>query len=473
MQLKQVQECYDNLNIGIVVFDRKGKEMYQNKKALEIAQQAGLSEGESTGLAALLSSYSDLDELWERVLANQGPQERFYLAPLTILSISVNKSDESECLVVGFHLTKQSEREAEFSARLSAIIESAVDGIITINERGVIQSMNPTALKLFQYTSADVLDKNIKMLMPNPPADQHDQYLHNYKAHGKKNIIGIGRMVEGMRKDGSSFPFHLSISEAVIKGTKVFTGFIHDESDKARAAEVSQALSKAKELNELKSQFISMASHEFRTPLSTILSSASLIEKYTTEEQHDKRQRHTDKIKRMVEHLKTILDDFLSVSKIEESKLEHKPIRFDVRAFLEEMIAEFQETIATDLLIDLEFSGEATGKYDQKLMTHIMHNLISNGIKYSNDSGVVNVTVQSLVDGIKIQVEDQGIGIPQEEQVNVFSRFFRASNASNIQGTGLGLNIIRSYVELMGGTIQFASKENEGTQFLIQLPSNA
>ncbi|MGZ3822660.1 MAG: PAS domain S-box protein, partial [Mucilaginibacter sp.] len=201
----------------------------------------------------------------------------------------------------------------ETAALLKAIIENAIDGIITIDERGHVESINPAACKLFQYVPEDVIGNNISMLMPPPDRDQHDQYLHRYQHTGVPHIIGIGREVTGLKKDGSKFPFRLGVSEVQFSGRKIYTGFIHDLTLQKEAEEqlkeyashleeqveertlwlkdtvkalqeakeeVSLSLEKEKELGQLKSRFVSMASHEFRTPLSAIQLSASLVDKY-------------------------------------------------------------------------------------------------------------------------------------------------------------------------------------------------
>src|SRR6187431_3511450 len=165
----------------------------------------------------------------------------------------------------------------DLTSKFQAIVTNAVDGIITINERGIMESINPAAMQIFGYDENEVLGSNIKMLMPEPDQSSHDKYLGNYHATGERKIIGKGREVIGKRKDGSTFPFLLSISEVIHDNKKIYIGIIHDISE---LKEIKEALLKERELSELKSRFVTMASHEFRTPLSAILSSVSLIARY-------------------------------------------------------------------------------------------------------------------------------------------------------------------------------------------------
>jgi len=337
-------------------------------------------------------------------------------------------------------------RLSENQKRLNAIINTAVDGIITIDEKGHIESANPAAANLFGYSFEEMAGKNVRMLMPEPHHTQHDQYLHNYVSTGIKKIIGIGREVLGLRKDGTTFPFKLSISEVKLQSGRIFTGIVHDLSDRDRAKEVELALTKEKELNELKTRFVSIASHEFRTPLSTISSSAALINRYEADEFKEKRKKHIDRIQSNVKHLNTILNDFLSLSKLEEGKTENQPLFFDLQEFCIEMVEEMQTV-------------------------YILHNLLSNAIKYSDEGQAIYLKSEVTEKEISLMIRDEGIGIPQDEQKQIFGQFFRANNVSNRQGTGLGLNIVKRYVELMDGYVTFESKENIGTEFHLTFPN--
>lgn len=410
--------------------------------------------------------------------------------------------------------------------QLSVIIDTAVDGIIMIDKRGVMEVVNPSAAQMFGYEWSELIGKNVRELMPEPDYSVHDSYLDNYHRTGIKRIIGIGREVKGKRKDNTVFPFNLSISEVPLPDRTIYVGVIHDISyqkdaqyrietlneqlekkveerteklaevvnkllvtnknlerqmnatEAAQAAlmksqeELTIALAKEQELNQLKSRFVSTASHEFRTPLSTILSSAALIARYTAAGTEAKRQKHVNKIKSSVKHLNNILDDFLSIAKFEEGKFNHNPVIFDLIFFINDVTEEVSGILKPNQVVSLKHEGDVEVCLDQKFFKHILINLISNASKYSNDNTSIEIHSKKDHNELEIKIIDHGIGIPLAEQVHLFERFFRAQNAINIQGTGLGLNIVKKYVDLMNGNITFISKENQGTTFTVKLPLN-
>jgi signal transduction histidine kinase len=238
-----------------------------------------------------------------------------------------------------------------------------------------------------------------------------------------------------------------------------------------RTLELTRALEREKELNEMKSRFVSIASHEFRTPLSAILSSTSLVEHYVNPEQEEKRRKHIDRIKSSVRNLTSILDDFLSLEKLEQGKVEAHNADFNLKEFIEDAIDEMDGMIKRKhQTIHYSYEGAEDVYQDKKILRNVLLNLLSNAVKYSPEGKDIYVTSILVSDKISISVKDEGIGIPIEAQKDLFEKFFRANNATNIQGTGLGLNIVKRYVELLDGSISFASKENEGTTFTVQFP---
>lgn len=236
-------------------------------------------------------------------------------------------------------------------------------------------------------------------------------------------------------------------------------------------SELLKALEKEKELNEMKSRFVTMASHEFRTPLSTILSSASLIDRYKTEDDDAKRHKHITRIKSSVQNLIEILDSFLSLSKLEEGKVPYAPAIFDLKKFAIELTEELRSITKEGQQILYVHHGEETEIEEDKQIIHtILINLLSNAVKYSPEDKNIYFDTYISQEKITLVVRDEGMGIPESEQKHLFERFFRAKNAINIQGTGLGLNIIKRYIEMLGGEIAFSSATNAGTTFTITLP---
>jgi two-component system sensor kinase FixL len=392
-------------------------------------------------------------------------------------------------------------------ALLNAIIENAIDGIITIDDSGKVESINPSACKLFGYEQEEVIGNNIAMLMPPPDRQQHDEYINRYQRTGQAHIIGIGREVQGLRKDGSRFPFRLGVSEVKYSGRKIYTGFIHDLSREKEAEdrlkeyaghleeqveertqslkeslhqlqiakeEVSLSLEKEKELNQLKSRFVSMASHEFRTPLSSIQLSAVLIDKYAQQFESPNITKHVGKIKNAVGNLTGILNDFLSLERLEAGKTEPEFTNFDMVTFAGEITEEMQLIAKQNQQIIYQHTGvEIMVKLDQNLLKNCIINLIGNAIKYSGEDTFIEFKTEISSGQLIVVIKDNGIGIPDNDQKHLFEAFFRAHNTGNIPGTGLGLNIVTRYTNLMNGQIHFESKVNEGTSFTLSFPLSA
>lgn len=241
--------------------------------------------------------------------------------------------------------------------------------------------------------------------------------------------------------------------------------------EKKAGQEIQRALEREIELNELKSRFVSMASHEFRTPLSSIYSSATLLEKYTQSEQQERRDKHIKRIKSSVSGLTGILNDILTLSRVEEGKIELQEEEFNLPEFCSEVCEETQTIADRGQKINFLAEGKITIFSDRRLLKNIMINLLSNAIKYSYENGQILLSAASTNDYIEFKVRDNGIGIPLNEQSKMFERFFRAANVFNIEGTGLGLNIVKKYVELLEGNITFTSDPGKETTFTVQIPN--
>jgi signal transduction histidine kinase len=234
--------------------------------------------------------------------------------------------------------------------------------------------------------------------------------------------------------------------------------------------ELSLALEKEKELNDMKSRFVTMASHEFRTPLSTILSSASLIGKYKTTDEEEKRNKHVNRIKSAVSNMTLILNDFLSAGKLEEGIISVNIETIDVPNYIQECISEMSNFLKSGQTIQYNHTGTPNFACEKQFLKNIILNLVSNASKFSSEHKSIEISTAVFENEWHLTVKDNGMGIPTDEQKNLFERFFRAKNASNIQGTGLGLNIVAKYIEILNGTIRFESELNNGTTFFITLP---
>jgi len=239
--------------------------------------------------------------------------------------------------------------------------------------------------------------------------------------------------------------------------------------EKSRA-ELSISLEREKEVNEMKSRFVSMASHEFRTPLATILSSLALISKYALAGEHDKEKKHIERIKASVHGLADLLNDFLSVSKLEEGKVHSIAENFQITELVAEVIEEMQTVSKPGQVLNYKHLGPVEVLLDKKIVRHILLNLISNSIKFSPQNAEVFVNTRVLDQQVSLRVEDSGMGISDEDQKHLFERFFRGKNATNVQGTGLGLNIVANYLNVVGGRIELRSALQQGSVFEVTLP---
>ena len=392
----------------------------------------------------------------------------------------------------------------ENAALLVAIIQNATDGIITIDKLGRIESINPAACKLFEYAAIEVIGCNVSMLLPLEDRREHAAFFKKFKILKVANTSEAGREIYGLKKSGSVFPFCLGLSEVQYSGRKIYTGFIHDLTrEKASEVqlkeyagqleldvlgrtqslnatvkaleqakeEVSMSLMKEKELGLLKSRFVSIASHEFRTPLTSIQLSTSLIEQYTQTTTSSSVAKHIQKINVAVGNLTGILNDFLSIEKLEAGMQEVAADVFDLVKLAEDITEDMQAMAKPNQNIIYQHTGtESTTRLDRNLVKCCIVNLISNAIKYSGEHTFIDFNTEISKKGCMITIRDDGIGIPKADHKHLFEAFFRAHNTGTIPGTGLGLNIVARYVGLMGGSVDFKSSINQGTRFTITFP---
>jgi len=372
---------------------------------------------------------------------------------------------------------KQSASELKESTEyLHAVVNTAADAIITINEQGQIQSFNAAAEHMFGYQQQEVLHKNVAMLMPFSHGKQHDSYILKYMESGQSGIIGKGRELEAICKDGSSFPIHLAISEVFTQRGRIFTGIIRDITVNKQA---EQALIQAKEAAEstaqMKSEFLASMSHEIRTPMNGVLGMLGLL----LHSRLDKEQHHHASLARSsAESLLSIINDILDFSKIEAGKLELEIIEFNLRSQLGELIEAISpkaQEKGIELILDVTEVNESIVKGDPGRLRQVLTNLIGNAIKFTH-KGEIIVKIQLHESGsqdltLKASVQDTGIGIPTQKLSTLFDSFTQvdASTTRQYGGTGLGLAIVKQLCELMHGRITVSSEENKGSCFSFEI----
>lgn len=394
---------------------------------------------------------------------------------------------------------------------LDALFKHATEGIIVSNNEAKIVMINPIAESLFGYQKDELIGSTIEALIPKKYSHSHIKNRNQYIGNPHPRSMGIGVDLFAMKKDGTEFPVEISLSNFSTSKGKFVMSFIIDITKRKKQEteikiandaikdlntqlefrvaerteelaqainrlaeskqEVMRALEKEKELNELKSRFVTTASHEFRTPLGTILSSISLIARYNNTEDEEKRLKHIKRIKSSVNNLTEILNDFLSLGKLEEGAIRNSPEPIQIDDFSKDVVEEMKTmTIENQQILYSHTGKDFIVHLDKQLLKNIMINLLSNAIKYSTNGKNIEFSTSRKNKILIILIKDHGIGIPDEDKPLLFERFFRAQNAGNIQGSGLGLNIVKKYVELMEGKISFISKLNEGTIFNVEIP---
>ncbi len=401
---------------------------------------------------------------------------------------------------------------------LASLFENATEGIVVTNSLGDIILVNPSACQVFGYRPEELIGQKIEILIPNNAKAHHVQLRDGFYKDPRNRVMGHNRDLLARKKDGSHFPVEVSLSTYVQQQERYVIAFIIDITKRkqielniirqqqqlekvtddmrllnadleAKVEErtiilkealqqleesqngLNQALDKERELNEIKSRFVSMASHEFRTPLSTVLTSASLLDKYTHADDQEKRSKHVEKIKNSVKHLNTLLEDFLSLGKLDEGKIGLHFQEFIIETLIRDTLEELEPTLKPGQQIQYDNLDEHLIVSDKNLIRNILFNLISNAIKFSAIDHTIKVS-SAVESGLThIAVQDEGLGISAEDKEHLFSTFFRGKNAVNIQGTGLGLHIVKRYVDLLGGSISLESELNKGTIVRFSIPA--
>lgn len=404
--------------------------------------------------------------------------------------------------------------------QFEALFDFAAIGIVLVNKNGEITNFNRQAELQFGYKKAEVTGCPVELLIPRKFHHNHTRFREFFYETPQNRPMGSGRDLYAQHKDGHEFPVEVSLSYYNSNGNMIVVAFIIDitirkgneaivlkqkeeletftikiqqmnteleqkvedrtkmlketlaELEKSKN-EVIEALEREKELSDLKSRFVTMASHEFRTPLSTILSSASLIEHYNESDESEKRLKHIHRIKSGVTALKSILEDFLSLGKLEEGSVQARPEMLEAEFLIVEMeslIQDMQQLVKEGQSIEHTCNLSGRIFIDCTLFKNIAVNLVSNAIKFSPENSVIRIACLNTSQYFIFKVTDNGIGISEEDQKHLSERFFRAKNATYVQGTGLGLHIIAKYLEMMNGTIEIKSELNKGSEFTVKIP---
>ena len=344
---------------------------------------------------------------------------------------------------------------------LTAILDNVLDGIITINGLGEIESFNKAAENIFGYTSAEVVGHNVRMLMPEPYHSQHDSHIQNYVSTGKRTIIGIEREVFGQRKDGSPFPVNLAVSEMKLDEKRMFIGIVHDLSERAK-------------IERMKTEFVSTVSHELRTPLTSIRGSLSLLIGGVAGELPPQVRSLIDIAHKNSERLILLINDILDMEKIETGTMEFQSSPIKLMPLLKQVLEENQ-AYAEQYKVCYELEGdlpEVMVNVDASRLMQVLTNLLSNAAKFSPSGDKVMLAVTSNGQHVRIAVKDHGSGIPEQFHDQIFQKFSQADSSDTRKkgGTGLGLSITKAMVEKMGGSIGFESEPNVLTTFFVELP---
>lgn len=362
----------------------------------------------------------------------------------------------------------------ESEERFRILVENVKDyAIYMLDPLGRVMTWNKGAERMKGYTAHEVLGRDNSIFFTE------NDIAHRVPEYDLRMVKELGQYEsEGwrVRKNGSKFWANVILTalhddDGRLKG---YAKFCRDITVRKKAEDdILAALEKEKELGEIKSRFISIASHEFRTPLGAILSSAFLLEKYQEQNRDERSIKHIERIKSNVNNLIQILNDFLSLGKLEEGKVSCVPEQLDLLKLTEEIVQNLQESAKKGQIIRTEVSGRPEMVYiDGKLLKNVLNNLLSNAIKYSGEGSYIDFRLNYLTDSITLVIQDYGIGIPEQDQVRLFERFYRASNTTHTSGTGLGLSIVKNYLSLMNGQLEFHSKENVGTTFTVYLPKH-
>lgn len=362
------------------------------------------------------------------------------------------------------------DRTAEHEARYRAVVDTAVDSIVIIDDRGIVDSFNPAAERVFGYRADEVIGRNVNILMPEPHHSAHDGYLDRYHRTGERRIIGIGREVEGRRKDGSTFPLELSVAEWQADGQRHYTGIMRDITDRKR---IEDALRRAKEgaerANQAKSKFLAAASHDLRQPVQSLFFFAyALAEKLKDHPASTVLASMSESL----DALRMLLDSLLDVSRLDAGVVQPAITEFAVGPLLDRLNREYAPRAAEKGLRLRYVPTRQWTRSDPVLLERLVRNVIENAVRYTESGGIV-IGCRRSAQALEVQVVDSGIGIPEEHREEVFEEFAQIGNPERNRqhGLGLGLAIVKRLAALLGHRIVLRSQAGRGTAFGIIVPA--
>lgn len=374
---------------------------------------------------------------------------------------------------------------------LATVLKSIGDAVIATDNEGLVTFMNPVAEAITGWSQQDALGRDsteVFHIVNNETRTLIEQELFQVLNEKNSNIIGnsVSKIIQSGVVNGLAEKtllvdkrgVHIPVVECaapIQDDTGCITGVViafRDITQQQQAeVEIHKALVKEKELNELKSHFISTASHEFRTPLATILSSVDMLELYSHKWNEQRKIEHFHRIQTAAESMTQLLDDVLLVSKAEAGKLQFNPVSLNLLKFCSDLAEEMQLLAEAKHTISFVSQGECDNVcLDEKLLRHILSNLLSNAVKYSPLGGTIQFQLICNQIGVTFHITDQGIGIPPADKEQLFQSFYRASNVGTTPGTGLGLTIVKKSVDLHGGQINVTSEVGVGTTFTVIIP---
>lgn len=392
----------------------------------------------------------------------------------TLTTIANLAATRIKSAIIWDRSTQVREELKESESKFRNIIDAALDAVIMIDANGIITEWNGQAEEVLGFSHSEAIGQSLsKLIIPKQFKAAHDKGMTHYHKTGEGPVLNQRIEITALRKNGEEFPIELSISPIKVKDEHYFSAFLRDISEfKASQEKIEKALERERELNEMKSNFVSMTSHEFRTPLTTIKMNVDLLnhklEKIKGSEQV---QSNLLKIENEVERLKSLMNDILTIGKIEAGKIEVNLQKTNIVYLVNKVIGQSFGSQSDGRKVAVSVYGKEKEAFvDSGIFEHIITNLISNAFKYSEGNDEPELNIEFKKDHLLLMVRDHGIGIPKKELGHVFDTFFRASNVGNIQGSGMGLAIVNQFITLHQGSMEVKSEEGLGTTIYLKIP---